>query len=157
MAKLNRKLNIYKTSNNTTQSCELYSTVAETGGNYIPLTVDGVDCYARLGSSSDGSASSLAVHKNSNGSDYRVAQRGMFTVSISQSSHQEIVVRCNGSSYTSSFTCPYGSTYSVSLTPSTNYSAGSLNTTSGTVTSDISIYATAATYSPPATYDRCCR
>lgn len=155
MAKLSKTLKVYKNSNGVTESIELYSTTGETGGSYVPLTVDGVNCYARLGGTSDSSASSLAVYKNSNGGEYRVAKRGMYTVTINQSSNQEIKVSCNGSTYTSSFTAPFGSSYSASVTPATNYKAGTLSSSSGTVTGDITISATSATYSPPYVDNRC--
>lgn len=68
-----------------------------------------------------------------------------FTVTIIQSKNQTITVDCNGTKYTSTFTAPYGSTYTTTVTPNTGYNAGILNHTSGTVTGDLTISATAAT------------
>ncbi|STY71324.1 Uncharacterised protein [Megamonas hypermegale] len=68
-----------------------------------------------------------------------------FIVNIDQSLNQIIKVICNGEEYTSTFTAPYGSTYTVTVTPNTGYNAGTLNHTSGTITGNITISATAAT------------
>lgn len=67
------------------------------------------------------------------------------TVTIVQSANQTITVICNGNSYTSTFTAKAGSTYKASISASTGYNAGTLNSTSGTLTNNITISATAAT------------
>lgn len=67
------------------------------------------------------------------------------TVTIVQSANQTITVICNGNSYTSTFTAKVGSTYTASISASTGYNAGTLNSTSGTLTDNITISATAAT------------
>lgn len=67
------------------------------------------------------------------------------TVTIVQSANQTITVICNGNSYTSTFTAKAGSTYTASISASTGYNAGTLNSTSGTLTDNITISATAAT------------
>lgn len=68
-----------------------------------------------------------------------------FTITIIQSKNQTIKVTCNETAHTSSFTANYGSTYTTTVTPNTGYNAGTLNHTSGTVTGDLTISATAAT------------
>lgn len=67
------------------------------------------------------------------------------TVTIVQSANQTITVICNGNSYTSTFTAKAGSTYTASISASTGYNAGTLNSTSGILTDNITISATAAT------------
>lgn len=67
------------------------------------------------------------------------------TVTIVQSANQTITVICNGNSHTSTFTAKAGSTYTASISASTGYNAGTLNRTSGTLTGNITISATAAT------------
>lgn len=67
------------------------------------------------------------------------------TVTIVQSANQTITVICNGNSYTSTFTAKAGSTYTARISASTGYNAGTLNSTSGTLTDNITISATAAT------------
>ena len=69
-----------------------------------------------------------------------------FTVTITQSANQTIKVTCGGTTYTSTFTANYGTTYTVTITPDTNYNAGTLNKTSGTVTANVTISATSATW-----------
>lgn len=66
-------------------------------------------------------------------------------VTIVQSANQTITVICNGNSYTSTFTAEAGSTYTASISASTGYNAGTLSSTSGTLTDNITISATAAT------------
>ena len=68
-----------------------------------------------------------------------------FIVNIDQSLNQIIKVECNGNIYTSSFTAPYGSIYTVSVMPNTGFNAGKPNFSSGTITDNITIYATSAT------------
>ena len=68
-----------------------------------------------------------------------------FTVAINQSVNQTIKVVCNGKTYTSSFTAPYGSTYTATVTPNTGYNAGTISSSSGTITNNITISASAAT------------
>ena len=67
------------------------------------------------------------------------------TITITQTANQEITVTCNGVAHTSTFTAPYGSTYTATI-KSTNaaYNPGKLNITSGTLTENIAISATAA-------------
>lgn len=67
------------------------------------------------------------------------------TVTIVQSANQTITVICNGNSYTSTFAAKAGSTYTASISASTGYNAGTLSSTSGTLTDNITISATAAT------------
>lgn len=73
------------------------------------------------------------------------ATKKTFTFTITQSEHQTITVTCNGKSYTSSFTASYGDTWTAKVVADTNYDAGTLSASSGTVTGAVSISATAAT------------
>ena len=68
-----------------------------------------------------------------------------YILSINQSNHQTITVHANGNNYTSSVSLPYGTTWTATITAETGYTAGTLNKTSGTLTGDDSISATAAT------------
>ena len=74
-----------------------------------------------------------------------------YTVTIAQSSNQTITVTCGGKSYTSNFTATYGQHWTASISPETNYIAGTLSATSGTITGPITISATAATIKPKLT------
>ena len=68
-----------------------------------------------------------------------------FIVTINQSPNQTITVTYNGQEYTNSFAASYGSKYTVSISPKNGYIAGTLNHTSGIITDNIIISATAAT------------
>ena len=73
------------------------------------------------------------------------AKKNQYTLTITQSSHQTITVTANGNKYTNSVSLPYGTTYTVAIEPAEGYNAGKLNKTSGTLTGNDSISASAAT------------
>ena len=69
-----------------------------------------------------------------------------YTVTITQSENQTIKVTTNdGVEHTSTFTANYGTTYTVTVTPATGYNAGTPSVSSGTITGNLTITATAAT------------
>ena len=72
------------------------------------------------------------------------AAKQTYTFTINQSSHQTITVTCNGTAHTSTFTATYGDKWTATITPATGYNAGKLSATSGTITSAVTISATAA-------------
>lgn len=74
-----------------------------------------------------------------------------YLVTITQSSNQTITVTCGGKSYTSNFTATYGQNWTASISPETNYIAGTLSATSGTITGPVTISATTATIKPKLT------
>ena len=73
------------------------------------------------------------------------AKKNECTLTITQSAHQTITVTANGNKYTNTVSFPYGTTYTVAIEPAEGYNAGTLNKTSGTLTGNDSISATAAT------------
>ena len=69
-----------------------------------------------------------------------------YTVTITQTANQTIKVTTNdGVEHTSTFTANYGTTYTVTVTPATGYNAGTPSVSSGTITGNLTITATAAT------------
>lgn len=73
---------------------------------------------------------------------------GMATVTIVQSAHQTIHVYTpykGGTDHTSTFTCSIGTRYEVEVIADRGYNAGTPNTNGGTVNSNITINANAAT------------
>lgn len=72
------------------------------------------------------------------------ATKQTFTFYINQSDHQTITVTCNGVAHTSTFSATYGDKWTATITPDTGYNAGTLSSTSGTITSAVTISATAA-------------
>ena len=75
-----------------------------------------------------------------------------YKLSIIQSAHQTITVTANGNKYTNDVALPYGTTYTVSITADTGYTAGELNKTGGTITGDETINATPAVKIKPQVY-----
>ena len=69
----------------------------------------------------------------------------MLNVTINQLAHQLITVAAGGKNYTSSFTIPYGTTYTAAIKADEGYTAGEVTPTSGTFTTDSTFTATAAT------------
>lgn len=73
------------------------------------------------------------------------ATKKTFLVTITQTANQTITVTCAGTAYTGNFTANYGDTFTVKVTPSSGYNAGTPSVSSGTITGAITITATAAT------------
>ena len=69
----------------------------------------------------------------------------MLNVTINQLAHELITVTAGGKNYTSSFTIPYGTTYTAAIKADEGYTAGTVTPTSGTFTTDSTFTATAAT------------
>ena len=72
------------------------------------------------------------------------AAKQTYTFTINQSANQTITVTCNGTAHTSTFTATYGDKWTATISPDTGYNAGTLSATSGTITSAVTISATAA-------------
>jgi hypothetical protein len=68
-----------------------------------------------------------------------------FQVTITQTANQTIKVKAGSVEHTSTFTANYGTTYTVKVTPATGYNAGTPSVSSGTITGNLTITATAAT------------
>ena len=153
MAELTNKLHIK--SGSTVYDCTCYTTKDEatpktvSNGTYWEIKNNNTVCYVGLcpsvNAGKTGFDTPLKVKKGS--TEYIVQTKvvNYFTVNITQSPNQTITVTCGGKSYTSSFSALAGSQYTVKVSPSTGYTAGTPNVTSGYVNSNISISATAAT------------
>lgn len=153
MAELTNKLHIK--SGSAVYDCTCYTTKDEatpktvSNGTYWEIKNNNTVCYVGLVPSDSagmtGFDTPLKVKKNNTEYIVQAKVLNYFTVSITQSDNQTITVTCNGSNHTSSFTALAGSYYTVRVTPSTGYTTGTPNVTSGYVNSNISISATAAT------------
>lgn len=150
MAVLTNKFHIKQ--NITTYECNCYTTTTEatpTGGSCWEIKNNGVTCYLGLQTAGKTSYDTpMSVKKNN--VTYRVQTQVVNTrrVVINQSANQTITVTCGGKSYTSTFTANIGAAFTVSVTPSTGYIAGSPNVKSGNIpsgTTDYTISASAAT------------
>lgn len=153
MAELTNKLHIK--SGSTVYDCTCYTTTDEatpktvSNGTYWEIKNNNTVCYLGLipsaSAGTTGFDTPLKVKKNNTEYIVQTKVLNYFTVTITQSDNQTITVTCGGKNYTSTFTALAGSYYTVRVTPSTGYTAGTPNTTSGYVNSNISISATAAT------------
>lgn len=73
------------------------------------------------------------------------ASKNQYLITIQQSANQTITVRVNNTTdYTSNFTANHGDTYTASIKANEGYTAGTLNSASGTITGTLTISATAA-------------
>ena len=71
---------------------------------------------------------------------------GRYTIGITQSAHQTITVRYNGTNYTTGFSdVPYGTQLTASIVSEAAFNPGTLNATSYKVINDFTFKATAAT------------
>ena len=152
MAQLTNKLYIAK--NGVIHEVTSYTTQEEgtpltiTGGSCWKVKNNGIDAYIGLWPTSV-SGGTLHSHLKIKKDDieYWVEKyvENNLVITINQSENQIIKVTCNGTVYTSSFSTIYNSTYTATITASTGYIAGTLSSSFGTVTSNITISATPAT------------
>ena len=128
----------------TSTATKTKQTLSVPYGTTYSITYTGDTGYtAGAAKSGTVSANTTVTHNNASLTPY--------TVTITQSSNQTITVTCGGKSYTSNFTATYGQHWTASISPGTNYIAGTLNATSGTITGPITVSATAATIKPKLT------
>lgn len=73
----------------------------------------------------------------------KIEEKKLYTISITQTTHQTIYVRINGVVHTTSFKAEEGSTYDVYIIGEKGYAPGTPSSVAGIVKKDISITATA--------------
>jgi|GEM_PF-316544 hypothetical protein len=144
MATLSKKLYLKK-KGETAVSCDIYTTTAEAGEPNLKLKVAGNDCFVALRTVGAAGTTAWRLYRGSDGKTYAIAVSGYLTITIMQSAHQTITVTANGNKYTTLVTLPYGTKYTVSIVADTGYNVGTLSTTGGTLTGNITVSATAAT------------
>lgn len=152
MAELTNRLHLK--SDSTVTECICYTTIDEatpktvTGGSTWEIKNNNTVCYLGLVPSNlsgkTGFDTPLKIKKS--GTEYVVQSKVLnyFTVTIVQSDNQTIRVVCNGTTYTSSFQALAGSSYTVTVVPTTGYTAGSPSSSSGYVNSNLTITASPA-------------
>lgn len=152
MAELTNRLHLK--SDSTVTECICYTTIDEatpktvTGGSTWEIKNNNTVCYLGLVPSNlsgkTGFDTPLKIKKG--GTEYVVQSKVLnyFTVTIIQSDNQTISVTCNGTTYTSSFRTLAGSSYTVTVVPTTGYTAGSPSSSSGYVNSNLTISASPA-------------
>lgn len=149
-------VNITQVANQTIRVTNASGTAVSTG-TLLPMnTALTITCTPATGYK----ASSPTINGTTVSNPYKITQAnieaGSFTLSctaaakqtfafyINQSDHQTITVTCNGVAHTSTFTATYGDKWTATITPDTGYNAGTLTSTSGTITGSVTIAATAA-------------
>lgn len=147
MAVLDTKLHIKK--NNVTQECSIYTSESDgtpINGAVWPVKVNGTSGFIGLYPGDKAGPFPTLLPYKLNGVNYTVQSQvvNMFAVTIAQSSNQTISVTCNGEIHTDSFIAPVGAAWTADIKADIGYNAGALTASSGIVTGDITISATAA-------------
>jgi len=145
MALYGKKLHIRK--NGVVTDINLWTETAEAGTPALHIR-DGVNLvHARLGEVTDGLASDLRVRKDN--VVYAVLKNRWVTINIVQSANQTITVTVGEKTYTESFSVPYGTAYTATITAAAGFAPGALSSSGGTAQGDVTISATAASMSTP--------
>ena len=108
--------------------------------DYYNATVEAIEGYTagRLNNGSGSITTDVTISASAATKD----QLNYKTVTITQTEHQTITVTYNGNNYTSSFTAPLNSTYTVSIKADEGYNAGDIiDGGDGIVYDDIEIHA----------------
>lgn len=145
MALYGKKLHIRK--NGVVTDINLWTETAEAGTPALHIR-DGVNLvHARLGEVTDGLASDLRVRKDN--VVYAVLKNRWVTINIVQSANQTITVTVGEKTYTESFSVPYGTAYTATITAAAGFAPGALSSSGGTAEGDVTISATPAVTSAP--------
>lgn len=145
MALYEKKLHIRK--NGVVTDINLWTESGEAGTPALHIR-DGVNLvHARLGEVTDGLASDLRVRKDN--VVYAVLKNRWVTINIVQSVNQTITVTAGEKTYTESFSVPYGTAYTATITAVAGFAPGTLSSSGGTAESDVTISATAAVTTVP--------
>ena len=145
MALYEKKLHIRK--NGVVADINLWTESGEAGTPALHIR-DGVNLvHARLGEVTDGLASDLRVRKDN--VVYAVLKNRWVTINIVQSANQTITVTVGVKTYTESFSVPYGTAYTATITAAAGFAPGALSSSGGTAEGDVTISATAAVTTVP--------
>lgn len=145
MALYEKKLHIRK--NGVVTDINLWTESGEAGTPALRIR-DGVNLvHARLGEVTDGLASDLRVRKDN--VVYAVLKNRWVTINIVQSANQTITVTAGEKTYTESFSVPYGTAYTATVTAVAGFTPGALSSSGGTAEGDVTISATAAVTTVP--------
>ena len=145
MALYEKKLHIRK--NGVVTDINLWTESGEAGTPALHIR-DGVNLvHARIGEVTDGLASDLRVRKDN--VVYAVLKNRWVTINIVQSANQTITVTAGEKTYTESFSVPYGTAYTATITAAAGFAPGTLSSSGGTAEDDVTISATAAVTTVP--------
>lgn len=136
---------------NNTYTCDLYTTKAEARNNYFTVNKGNENLYAALSTVLNdlvNETTPAMVKKSGENTQYCIAQKSFFTITITPVAHETITVLPNDENYASATTgvlrLPYNSSFTVDLVGDEGYSPGTLSVTQGTLTNqDVTVTATA--------------
>lgn len=156
MSQLGAKLHVKKSG--VQYDINLYSsktdiTATNSGALALPIKLSGKIYYAsgttELSNTVAGGYTPLRISKS--GRTYQITKYAEHTIKANQQSNETISINVKtplGGNYTftdnNTHWVPYGSTYTCSIHPTSGYKAGSLSSTSGTITKPVTITAGAA-------------
>lgn len=145
MALYGKKLHIRK--DGAVTDINLWTEKSEVGSPTLAIRHDGKVVYAKLGEVTDTQASALRVRKD--GIVYAALKNRWVMINIVQSANQTITVTAGEKTYTESFSVPYGTAYTATVTAAAGFAPGALSSTGGTAEGDVTISATAAVTTVP--------
>lgn len=145
MALYGKKLHIRK--DNVVTDINLWTEKSEVGTPALAIRHDGKVVYAKLGNVDNTLASALRVRKDN--VVYAALKNRWVMINIVQSANQTITVTADGAPHTESFSIPYGTAYTATITAAAGFTPGALSSTDGTAEGDVTISATAAVTTVP--------
>lgn len=143
MALYKKKLHIRK--DGVVTDINLWTEKNEVGSPALAIRHDDKVVYAKLGAVDDALASALRVRKD--GIVYAALKNRWVMINIVQSANQTITVTAGEKTYTESFSVPYGTLYTVTITAAAGFAPGALSSSGGTAEGDVTISATPASAS----------
>lgn len=145
MALYKKKLHIRK--DGVVTDINLWTEKSEVGSPTLAIRHDGTVVYAKLGEVTDTQASALRVRKD--GIVYAALKNRWVTINIVQSANQTITVTAGEKTYTESFSVPYGTAYTATISAAAGFAPGALSSSGGMAEGDVTISATAAVTTVP--------
>lgn len=145
MALYKKKLHIRK--DGVVTDINLWTEKSEVGSPTLAIRHDGKVVYAKLGNVDDTLASALRVRKDN--IVYAALKNRWVMINIVQSANQTITVTAGEKTHTESFSVPYGTAYTATVTAAAGFAPGALSSTGGTAEGDVTVSATAAVTTAP--------
>lgn len=145
MALYKKKLHIRK--DGAVTDINLWTEKSEVGAPTLAIRHAGTVVYAKLGEVTDTQASALRVRKD--GIVYAALKNRWVMINIVQSANQTITVTAGEKTYTESFSVPYGTAYTATISAAAGFAPGALSSSGGMAEGDVTISATAAVTTVP--------
>lgn len=127
MGKIKKQLHV-RGVNGDMDTIDLYDDIVSCPEPNLPIKIKDKIVYAKLGNYTGEGASIIKVHRDSDNADYSILRKSYLTVTINQSSNQQITVTHKGIEHTETFLCPYGDNITTNIKATTaKYEPGDLN------------------------------